>query len=115
MIKPLASPPTHAHKPRGPKSCISTVAAHTQVVCVRRAGMRGSVRLLLLCLVLVALVEAKNLTQAEQDKKDQQTQSVITMAWGIFGFLSFTTAINVTGMLYERKTGSNKVADGGES
>ena len=77
--------------------------------------MRGSVRLLLLCLVLVALVEAKNLTQAEQDKKDQQTQSVITMAWGIFGFLSFTTAINVTGMLYERKTGSNKVADGGEA
>lgn len=71
--------------------------------------------MLLLCLVLVTLVEAKNITQEEQDKKDQRTQSVITMAWGIFGFLSFTAAINVTGMLYERKTGSNKVADGGDA
>ena len=71
--------------------------------------------MLLLCLVLVALVEAKNITQEAQDKKDEQTQSVITMAWGIFGFFSFTTAINVTGMLYERKTGSNKVADGGDA
>ena len=70
---------------------------------------------MLLCLVLVAVVAANNSTQTAQEKKDAQTQSVITMAWGIFGFFAFTSSINAIGMLYDRKRGNNKVADGGDA
>ena len=83
-------------------------------VCPPRTGMGSSVRLLL-CLVLVAVVAANNSTQTAQEKKDAQTQSVITMAWGIFGFFAFTSSINAIGMLYDRKMGNNKVADGGDA
>lgn len=75
---------------------------------------------MLLCSILIAviaaqeIISAKNQTDEAQKKKEEQTQSVITMAWGIFGFFVFTTAINVTGILYDRKMGNNKVADGGE-
>tara|TARA_B100000768_G_C11072630_1_gene287263 strand:+ start:209 stop:436 length:228 start_codon:yes stop_codon:yes gene_type:complete len=75
--------------------------------------MGSSVRLLL-CLVLIAVVAANNSTEA-REKKERQTQSVITMAWGIFGFFVFTSTINVTGILYDRKMGNNKVADGGDA
>lgn len=69
---------------------------------------------MLLCLVLIAVVVANNSTEA-REKKERQTQSVITMAWGIFGFFVFTSTINVTGILYDRKMGNNKVADGGDA
>ena len=69
---------------------------------------------MLLCLVLIAVVAANNSTEA-REKKERQTQSVITMAWGIFGFFVFTSTINVTGILYDRKMGNNKVADAADA
>ena len=74
----------------------------------------GSNIRLLLCSLAAAVVMAANQTAA-QKKKQQQTESVITMAWGIFGFFAFTTVVNVTGILYDRKMGNNKVADGQEA
>lgn len=74
----------------------------------------GSSLRLLLCVLLLAVVAANNSTEA-REKKEAQTQSVITMAWGIFGFFAFTSAINVTGILYDRKMGNNKVADAADA
>ena len=111
-----AREPRHARsKPWGSNLGVSTVSLvrNSSGVCPPRAGMGSSVRLLL-CLVLIAVVAANNSTEA-REKKERQTQSVITMAWGIFGFFVFTSTINVTGILYDRKMGNNKVADGGDA
>ena len=74
--------------------------------------MGRSVRLLLAIVLVAVVTAAKNQTAAAlQKKKEGQTQSVITIAWGIFGFFVFTSLVNVTGILYDRRVGSNKVAD----